>query len=207
MNKDTLVVMLLDESASMNDNGKREAAISAFNEFVGDQSKIEGCYVTLYTFSTRPDKYREFFDAILRKAFEFKPAAIAQINANEYRPLGGTPLYDSMKQSIDEVGVKLASLPESDRPSKVIFVTLTDGEENTSKEFSLQNVLDTCEHQKKVYAWEFVFLMSGPESFAEIQKFQAVSNYSLSSDVSDASTIQAGYRNTSDYVTKSRTGS
>jgi len=52
----------------------------------------------------------------------------------------------------------LAALPESEKPSKVIVMTLTDGLENASREYSLEMVAELIRHQTEKYSWEFIFL-------------------------------------------------
>ena len=41
-----------------------------------------------------------------------------------------------MGKAINETGERLAKMPEGDRPGLVIFVVMTDGFENSSKEFT-----------------------------------------------------------------------
>lgn len=44
------------------------------------------------------------------------------------------------------------------RPSKVIFVIITDGQDNASKEFNGWYIACLIDEQKGNYAWEFFFL-------------------------------------------------
>ena len=57
-----------------------------------------------------------------------------------------------------ELGADLASLPEEDRPSKVIVVIMTDGLENASQVYSKDKVLAMITEQRDVYKWDFVYL-------------------------------------------------
>lgn len=82
---------------------------------------------------------------------------LGKISLANYRPRGGTPLYDAMGITINKLGTRLAALPENERPEKVLFVTYTDGGENASKEFKY-GVKSMVEHQTQKYAWEFVYL-------------------------------------------------
>ena len=76
-----------------------------------------------------------------------------------------TALFDAvMKTSID-VGERLAKTADSERPSLVIFVVLTDGQENSSKEFRLAQVKDMIKHQTERYNWQFLFLGADQDSF------------------------------------------
>jgi hypothetical protein len=49
-------------------------------------------------------------------------------------------------------------MKEEDRPGLVVFVILTDGEENSSREYNLQAVRTLITQQKEKFNWDFVFL-------------------------------------------------
>ena len=59
------------------------------------------------------------------------------------------------------------SLPEADRPQKVVVVVMTDGEENSSREFTLKAVRKLITRQREVYKWEFIFLGANMDAVAE----------------------------------------
>jgi uncharacterized protein YegL len=73
-------------------------------------------------------------------------------------PRGGTALLDAVGKTIASVGEKLAAMKEADRPNRVLFLVITDGEENSSREFSFSSVKEKLKHQRENYAWDFVFL-------------------------------------------------
>jgi len=49
-------------------------------------------------------------------------------------------------------------LPEAERPNQVLFVILTDGFENASREFNALKINEMITHQRNVYQWEFMFI-------------------------------------------------
>jgi Mg-chelatase subunit ChlD len=49
-------------------------------------------------------------------------------------------------------------LPESDRPSQVMLVIITDGQENSSREFTKDKVTQMITEKKEEHDWQFVFL-------------------------------------------------
>jgi hypothetical protein len=57
-------------------------------------------------------------------------------------------------------------MDESDRPAKVIVLIITDGAENSSKEFSYQQIKEMVEKQQTVYNWEFLFFGANIDSFS-----------------------------------------
>lgn len=44
------------------------------------------------------------------------------------------------------------------RAEKVLLVIITDGEENSSREYSAEKIKAQIERQKKNYGWDFIFL-------------------------------------------------
>ena len=58
-------------------------------------------------------------------------------------------------------------MPEADRPGLVIFVIVTDGEENSSREFSKARVKKMIQRQQQKYNWHFTFLGADQDAFAE----------------------------------------
>jgi hypothetical protein len=70
-------------------------------------------------------------------------------------------------RTIRDTGARLSGLPEADRPDKVIVVTITDGEENSSSAFVLSDIRDMIAHQQDRYAWQFLFLGANQDAFAE----------------------------------------
>lgn len=51
--------------------------------------------------------------------------------------------------TIKSVGEKLAAMKEEDRPSKVIVVVITDGEENYSKHYTRTQINEMVTHQRQ----------------------------------------------------------
>lgn len=73
-------------------------------------------------------------------------------------PRGSTALLDSIGKIINDVGTRLSNIPEYQRPGKVIVMIVTDGEENSSKEFTKEKIKSMVEHQRSKYSWDFIFL-------------------------------------------------
>ena len=121
----THLVLVLDASGSM---GKLTSdTIGSFNSFLSDQKALpDEATFTLCTFND---------DTKLVHHFE-KLASVPDLTNKTYKPNGSTALLDAMGSTIDSVGEKLSSMPESERPSKVLFMVITDGEENVSSRFT-----------------------------------------------------------------------
>ena len=79
-------------------------------------------------------------------------------------PRGSTALLDALGRTIVSVGEKLSKMEEKDRPNRVLFLVITDGFENSSKEFTSEIVSEKVKHQREKYAWDFVFLGAGEDA-------------------------------------------
>ena len=143
----TSINVIVDASSSM--APLTTDTIGSFNTFLKEQKDFPGeALFTLCTFNT---DYRLVHDFV-------KIAGVQDLDDQTYRPGGWTALLDAMGTTIDSVGRKLAAMPEDERPSKVIFLIITDGEENRSHRYTREQIKSMVEHQKDVYNWEFVFM-------------------------------------------------
>ena len=143
----TDITVVLDRSGSM--QVVRDDTIGGFNTFLKEQQALPGeANLTLTQFD---DQYEVVYEA--------KPIKDApELNAETYVPRAWTALLDAIGRTMNATGKRLADMPEDERPGKVIFVILTDGEENSSKEFTKSQVLEMIKKQTDDYSWEFVFL-------------------------------------------------
>lgn len=151
MKKDyTHITMVIDRSGSM-ESIKRDAE-GGVNSFIGDQQKLEGeCTFTLAQFDTSHNIVYNFVNLK-----EVKPYSLI--------PRGGTALLDAIGTQINTLGAKLDSLSDEEKPEKVIFIIVTDGEENSSTEFTRDQILKMITHQEETYKWEFVFMAANQDA-------------------------------------------
>lgn len=83
--------------------------------------------------------------------------AVSPMTEREYQVGGSTALLDAVGRTIHKlVGVQ-KNTAEEYRAGNVMFVIITDGEENSGREYSAGKVKAMIE-EKKRYGWEFVFL-------------------------------------------------
>jgi hypothetical protein len=143
----TSINVIMDASGSM--QGLTTDTIGSFNTFLKEQKAVPGEAVfTLCRFNTDYSLLHDFV----------KLGGVPDLDTKSYCPSGGTALLDAMGATIESVGTKLAALDESERPSKVIFLIITDGHENSSHRFSAAKIKEMVDHQKEKYSWEFVFM-------------------------------------------------
>lgn len=158
MKNATEIVIIVDKSGSM--EGLKQDAIGGFNQFLREQQAEAGeASLTLVLFDT---------EYTARPALPL--ARVAPLDERSYKPAGGTALLDALGRTIRDTGQRLSALSDADRPDKVIVVTITDGEENSSRGFSLSDVKDMIAHQRDRYSWQFLFLGANQDAFAEAGK-------------------------------------
>lgn len=143
----TQIVFVLDMSGSM--LPLTMETIGGYNTMIADQKKEEGdALVTTVLFDHR---YIMIHDGINIKE-------VKDMTTAEYMPAGMTAMLDAVGMTINHVGQKLAAMPECERPEKVLFTIITDGYENSSKEFDWQTIKNMIKHQREKYSWVFTFL-------------------------------------------------
>lgn len=143
----THIAVLLDSSGSM--GSCYNDTVNGFNRFLADQKSAPGeATLTLRTFDT--------YSRVVHNRVNVNH--VADLSRANYSVGGSTALVDSLVDLIDQTGNELSAMPESERPSKIVVLVITDGEENASRRFNNQQLKDRIEHQKSAYKWEFVFM-------------------------------------------------
>lgn len=169
----TYILIVLDKSSSM--LGKRFEVIQSLNAFIEEQKKLKGtAKITIAQFSGQYGfglgkgyQKNETLNAFspIQSFIQFHPdnvslKTVKPLTLEDYNPYGSTALYDAVGVSMDKLGKELASMSEKDRPSKVITVIVTDGEENCSVLHNQRDISAKIKEQRDVYNWEFVFMGS-----------------------------------------------
>jgi hypothetical protein len=141
-------LVVLDESGSM--DCIKQQTINGFNE-------------TIQTIATAQQKFQDqhhlvslvnFNSENIRTILELAPIdQAAQLNANTYQPNNGTPLYDALGISLSKLRLQIDGKTEH----QVLVTIITDGEENSSKEFTGQMIKKMID-ELKVLGWVFSFI-------------------------------------------------
>jgi len=143
----TELVFILDKSGSM--SGLEADTIGGYNSMLAKQQAVEGeCYITTVLFD---NDYELLHDRIDIKA-------VYSITEKEYTVGGSTALLDAIGRTIHKIGNAQKHTADDYRAEKVLFVIITDGEENSSREYTAEKVKAQIERQKTKYGWEFIFL-------------------------------------------------
>ncbi|MHB8954863.1 MAG: vWA domain-containing protein [Pirellulaceae bacterium] len=149
----TDITLIVDRSGSM--QSICADAEGGINAFVAEQAQQPGeALLTLVQFDTEYE-------------FLHRGVPIQQVPPYRLVPRGSTALLDAVGRAINETGERLSKMLEQDRPGLVIFVVMTDGEENSSQEFSKEPIKQMITHQQDKYGWHFTFLGANQDAFAE----------------------------------------
>jgi uncharacterized protein YegL len=153
--KDVNVIAILDMSGSM--SGMEDDTRGGFNAFVNDaqaDQAAEGGRVSLSLtcFDTEFIQIYGPTDIQLVKA----------IGPAEYTPRGGTALLDAIGRTIGPLAFP--------RHEKVLVYIVTDGYENSSREWTNARVKALIE-AKESQGWQFLFIGAGLDAWAASQAF------------------------------------
>ena len=143
----TELVFILDKSGSM--GGLEADTIGGFNAMLKKQQAMDGsCFITTVLFDNR---YELLHDRIDIKA-------VGRMTDTEYQVGGSTALLDAIGRTVHKIDNAQKHTAEDYRAEKVLFVIITDGEENSSREYTVEKVRALIERQKEHYGWDFIFL-------------------------------------------------
>lgn len=146
-------LIIVDESGSM--SHLRESTLSGINETIQtirssqeEYAETQEHRLTLVTFSTRS------YLSPVRTIIDNQP--ILDVKEFErYKPDGCTPLYDAMGQSLTQLHQNI----KDDEDATAVVTVLTDGLENSSKEWNAYRLRRLIE-QLKEEGWSFSYMGS-----------------------------------------------
>ena len=178
----TELVFILDRSGSM--AGLENDTIGGFNGMLEKQKKQDGeANVTTVLFD---DRYEMIHD-------RFPIHAVQPLTDKEYYVRGSTALLDAVGRTIHQAGNIQKYLPADMKAEKVIFVIITDGFENASREYTYDRVSRMIERQKEQYGWEFLFLVANMDAVSEAKKFGISADRAVTFE-NDSQGIATNYR-------------
>ena len=139
-------LIIVDESGSM--SIIRKQAFTGMNETLQTVRQMQKKYpdqvqfVTLLTFDSSHTTWHYDDTAALKTK---------DLNWKAYNPGGGTPLYDAIGKGISKIN---AQIEDGDH---VLVTIITDGEENSSEEWTLKMIRTMIEKLKK-QNWTFTLI-------------------------------------------------
>lgn len=173
----THLYILLDRSGSM--SSIASDVIGGYNTFIREQKK-EGSdvRVTLVQFDSQDSQ------EIIAAGVPIDE--ILDLTNDTFVPRGGTPLLDATGLLIARARLNQELRTQNSLPKEdIVFVTVTDGEENQSSEYTLPQVkslIEECEKQ----GWTFVFLSAALNAYGDASgmgmKHGNIQSFSASGD-------------------------
>lgn len=146
MKKKVFNLIIVDESGSM--SCIRKQAFSGINETLSTVRQMQKKFtdtdqrVTLVTFDSEHMKWH----------YDNTPADKTQdLNWKDYSPCAATPLYDAMGNAISKVNAQVGS------DDNVLVTVITDGWENSSREWTLTMIKQLIEKLKQQH-WTFTLI-------------------------------------------------
>lgn len=204
----THIYFLLDRSGSM--ARIADDVIGGFNTFLRQQ-QAEGpdARITLVQFDSRDPQHMVLDGAPITEA--------APLSHRTFIPRGGTPLLDATGLLIEKAmgvassasatrnsnrgpealegqppvadhrGLRLSKAPMVEH---ILFVTLTDGEENQSRFFTLARIRERIA-ERTAAGWTFLFLSAGPDAYGEAHRMGIAQDRTVSFCASSEGTQEA----------------
>jgi len=142
------ILFLLDESGSMSSMGIEP--VQAVNKFINDQKVAmgdDGATFSLWKFNSTVVKVID--DVPLKDVKEF----------SDFLPKDMTSLYDAIGHAIDTKKKKNSF-------DNVVCIILTDGLENSSTDYSADNIRSMIKDMEENHNWKFVYLGANQDAFA-----------------------------------------
>ena len=176
----TELVFILDRSGSM--HGLEGDTVGGFNSTLDKQRKLEG-EVLVSTV---------LFDHAAEVLHDRVPLdEVPEMTENDYCVGGSTALMDALGNAIKHIGTVHKYARKEDLPEHTVFVITTDGMENSSCQFSSDQVKEMIQEKKDKKGWEFIFLA------ANIDAVETAENIGIRKERA------ANYRQTKDGVYRS----
>lgn len=154
----THLYILLDRSGSMSSIARD--VIGGYNTFIREQKK-EGSDVRVTLVQFDSGDRQEIIAAGV------PIDEVIDLTEETFIPRGGTPLLDATGLLIARARTNQELRVQNALPAEdIVFVTITDGEENQSTEYTLakvQTLIAECEKQ----GWTFVFLSAALDAYGD----------------------------------------
>ena len=157
----THIAIILDRTGSMEEI--REDTIGGFNAFLKEQQALpDEATLSLIQFDSQ-DSYEVIHH------FE-KIKSVPKLTPETYVPRASTPLLDAIGRGINDLESALGKMQPEKRPANVVMVIITDGQENSSREFGKNQIVKMIK-AKQEKDWQFVYLSADLDSINDAMEY------------------------------------
>jgi hypothetical protein len=146
----THLVILIDRSGSM--ASIRAEMESALASLLRDQQTPPGELTVSYS----------RFDDNLEEVFTQLP--VREVRPLTIRPRGSTALLDAFAVTIDRTVQRFVNSPGMGRPTKTLFIVVTDGQENASRLYTWEDVRARLLAAQALHGFDFMFMGTNIDS-------------------------------------------
>ena len=173
----TEILVITDRSGSM--ASIASDVIGGYNRFIDDQRSLPGeARVTYTQFDT---EYEVIYAGTALKK-------VPVLDDKTFVPRGGTALLDAIGRTLNEQGARIA---KEGWAELVIVLIVTDGEENSSREYDRARIKEMTSHAES-NGWKFVYLGANQDAFSVARGLGFSTAHTQGYDATSAGT-QAAY--------------
>jgi uncharacterized protein YegL len=181
----TMICLILDRSGSM--AGREKDVIGGVNTFIDEQKKLpDPASMAFVRFDT---------ESIERFRAMQPLEECEHLKVDDFLPRGGTPLLDAVGGTITALDADW----KSEKPDRAIVIIVTDGEENSSKEFTKEKIQAMIKARQDSGLWAFIYLGANVDAFHEAGRLGVAASNTAGYTATAAGTKHM-YRKLSDSV-------
>lgn len=193
----TYVAMILDQSGSM--ASIKAETISHFNEQLEEIVKNSAdmdTRISLVVFNNKVEV----------KLANVSTATIKPLTNKTYNPNGTTAMYDAIGSTIE----MLEKLKDINKKNvAVLFVVVSDGEENSSKKYNQEHIANKIKKLQKTKRWTFTYLGANQDLSEVSKKLNIPTGNTMAFVANDAGMLRATAQSVSSmgtYMSERRAG-
>lgn len=183
------IYMVIDRSGSM--HSIKDDTEGGVNTFLAEQAQEQDTRVTLVQF----DNDYEVVCA---------DTPIAEVPTFELQPRGMTALLDAIGRTVTVAKTEIKAIPKEERPEQVVLVIVTDGCENSSREFGLEQIRKLLKKRQEK-GWLVLYLGANQDAIKVGGAMGIRAETSITYDASEIGT-KAVYAAASGVVSRSMSG-
>ena len=188
----TEIICILDKSGSM--EPLRNDVLGGFNGFLAEQKTVPGeARITLVLFN---GDTTDVFEAA-------RLADVTELTQAQYAPVGSTALLDAIGSTLERHAKRIA---EENWAQQVIVNIITDGEENCSSVYKLEQVKTMISHAQDEAGWVFLFQAANQDAF-QVGGQYGISGATTSNFTASGAGMRQAYGATSASITSMRAAS
>lgn len=172
-------LLIIDESGSM--HSIYDQALSGINETISGIRNAQADYPNQSQYVSVVTFEGHGMGGVKTRRDRVPVSKVQDMTGDDYRPGGCTPLYDAMGQAVSHLD---SCINEGDA---VLVTVITDGEENSSSEYSGKAVKELVSRQREK-GWTFAYIGANQDA-VEVAKELNISN-ALDFDASPEGTVR-----------------